>query len=161
MAKAKSLEDEIKQQQYLLAKYQFVLSHFPDAKFHNGWKPDFSSKLVNSMYSGFDFEQGWSTLNVVPYYNLTFDYNGQTEIIKVHSLPRRSRLCRMTWKKSADNKRVIAFSRLAINLKNNNFKDDMLNDCRTQIMQFIQKNPNCHLDTKHLEPRLKKLLLFT
>lgn len=160
MVKAKSLIDTIKEQEYILAKYKFVLEKFPDAKFHNGWIPDFSSKSVNLIYTGFDFEQGRRTLNVVPYYNLKYTYNGVDEVIKMHSLPRRSRLCRITWKK-VDGKRVIAFSRLSFNLKNNNFKDDMLNDCRTQIMQFIQKNPNYHLDTKHLEPRLKKLLLFT
>ncbi len=156
----KALEDTIKKNDYTIAKYKFILCHFPDAMINNDWYPDFSSASVNAQYTKYEFEHAWRSVNVIPYCELDFIYEGQLEIIKIHSKPKRKRLAYKSFKRIND-KPVIKFCRIALNLKNNNFKDDMLNDCRTEIMKFIQKHPNHHLDTKYLEPRLKKLLLFT
>jgi hypothetical protein len=155
----KTLTQTITEMEYDVAKYKFVLANFPDAKLHAGWgSPHFSSKSVNTNYTNFDFVKSAYLLTVLPYSLLTFEYNGKIEDIKIHSSPRTSRLARVSWK---NDKRVIKFSRLSINMKNHNFKEDMLNSCRTHIMSFIKDNSKLELDTKHLEPRLKKLIVFT
>jgi hypothetical protein len=96
----------------------------------------------------------------VPFLELNFEYNGVVEKIRVNSSPRSNRLVYIRYDRVSKNK-LINFSRLSVNLKNNNFKDDMLNACRVKILEFIKEHPGYQLDTKHLEPRLKKLLLFT
>jgi hypothetical protein len=57
--------------------------------------------------------------------------------------------------------RVIRFSKLAFNLKTSKFNDQMMNECRTNILQFIKNNPESKLDDSNLEDRLKKLIIFT
>ena len=163
MAKPKSIDDCIKNTEYHLALYKCVLASFPDAKVRESCYPlRFSSKLVNSNYTNFKFEKRYRSIYVIPYSEIEFEHDNVTKTITIDSAPQRSRLACLSYKRDPVTKKLfIRFSRLAINFKNNNFKDDMLNSCRAQIMQFIKDNPDCALDTKHLEPRLKKLLLFT
>ena len=161
MAKSKPLEQTIKETQRSLAKYQAVLKEFPDAKIQDYyWPPRFSSKSVNQNYTKLKFEKQYRRLVVMPYCEVEFEFEGKTETIIVNSAPKYSRLAYIPWARQNETK-YIKFSRLSVNLKNNNFKDDMMNDCRVAIMNFIQDNPGHKLDDKHLEPRLKKLLLFT
>lgn len=161
MAKSKPLEQSIKETQRTLAKYQAVLKAFPDAKIHETyWPPRFSSKSVNQDYTKLKFEKQYQRLVVMPYCEVEFEFDGKTETVMVHSAPKYSRLAYIPWRRRGEDQ-VIKFSRVAVNLKNNNFKDDMMNDCRVAIMNFIKDNPGHKLDDKHLEPRLKKLLLFT
>jgi hypothetical protein len=98
----------------------------------------------------------------MPYCEVLFEHDGKAEIIKVHSSPKRNKLVHLTWDiEPVSKKKIMKFARIAINMKNNAFKDEMLNSCKAEMMNFIKDNPGYHLDTKHLEPRLKKLLLFT
>jgi 6-phosphogluconate dehydrogenase len=53
------------------------------------------------------------------------------------------------------------FSRFVFNLKKHNFREDVFNECRSQILTFIKEHPESILDSTHLEERLKKLLAFT
>lgn len=161
MARTKPLEQSIKETRHTLAKYNAVLAAFPDAKIHETyWPVRFSSKAVNQVYTNLKFEKRYNTLRVMPYCEVEFEFDGKTETVTVNSSPKYSRLAYIPWRRK-DEEKVIKFSRVAINLKNNNFKDDMMNDCRVAIMNFIKDNPGYKLDDKHLEPRLKKLLLFT
>jgi hypothetical protein len=87
------------------------------------------------------------------------------EVIKIDSSPRICDIARRTshWNmqtRSYDNP-SINFSRLSFNLRKNNFKDDILNECQTKIIEFIRANPGAAVNDKHLDPRLKKLLAFT
>jgi hypothetical protein len=148
----------IQELEYQLAKYQAVLKEFPDAKWH--WKTGFQSKLVNQKYAGFTFSKRGRGLYVLPYCEISFTYNGNTELITVWSKPKYNRLIRLTWDVNLRNY-VMKFAKLTVNLKNNKFKDDMLNSCRSEIMSFIKNNPGYSMDDKNLEPRLKKLLIFT
>lgn len=156
MGKARSITDFIKDTEYQLAKYKTVCAEFPDARCN--YYSDFTAKSVNQKYTDWEFYTSYGGLYVMPYCKIAFNYDGKDEIIKIHSQPRANRLVYLQrWAKP----KTIKFSRLAINLKNNQFKDDMLNACRAEIMKFIQANPGYHLDKKHLEPRLQKLLAFT
>ncbi len=159
MAKPKKLDAVIIQHEYQLAKLKFVQSHFPDTNVHQGWGLEYSSPLVNANYTDYDFEQGWSTLNVVPYSLLDFSYNGKDEQIKIYCSPRRKRLLYRSYGRY-QGKSVIKFCRFVMNFKNSNFSDKALHACKVEIMNFLEKHPNHHLDTKHLDPKLKDLLAF-
>jgi hypothetical protein len=152
------LSDSVKEMEYTLARHKAVLAKFPDAKVHyyNGY----AAKSVNKIYTAYKFETLYGGLYVMPYYELEFTYNGADDIIKISSQPFRNRLVHLDWR-TINGKKVMKFARFAINQKNHQFKEDMLNACKVEIMKFIQNNPDCHMDDKHLEPRLKKLLLFT
>lgn len=157
----KSISEGIENLEKTLAIYKFVEKHVPDAKLHgNQYFSGFSSKSVNLNYTGFEFVKGYSAMWVVAYLELPFEYNGKIETVRINSSPRSNRLVYVTYDRYSKS-RIIKFSRLNINLKNNNFKDDMLNACRIKILDFIKERPGFKLDTKHLEPKLKKLLLFT
>ena len=151
------LTDAIKQKEHQLAIYKAVLNQFPDASIRSY---GFVSKMVNSAYTDLSFEKLYGAIYVCPTYKMVLNIGDEEEIIDIHSSPKVSRLAYIGWHHERK-KRVIKFSRLAVNLKNNNFKDDMMNSCRAKIMEFIKEHPKNPLDTKHLEPRLKKLLVFT
>lgn len=159
MGRSRSVIDYIKETEYALAKYKAVLAAFPDAK--TTYYMDFASKSVNAKYEKFSFERTYSGLFVLPYSEVNLQHEGKNEIIKVHSSPKACRLVYLNrWSRAANGKKIMKFSRLNINLKSNAFKDEMLNSCYSEIMKFISDNPGYHLDSKHLEPRLKKLLMF-
>lgn len=158
MPVARPVTDCIRELEYQLAKQKAVQKEFPDAKWH--WKAGFQSKLVNQKYTGFHFDRHGRGLYVVPYCEVSVTVNGSTEKIMVYGKPKYNRLVYLSWNVNLRNY-VMKFSRLAINLKNNQFKDDMINSCRAEIMSFIKNNPSYKMDDKHLEPRLKKLLIFT
>lgn len=161
MSRHKSVAQAIKDTKHTIAKYEAVVKAFPDAKIHETYYPtSFSSKEVNKNYTKLEFSTKYDRLIVIPQYELEFEFEGNTETVNVHSSPKYSRLAYVGWDPHTK-KRVIRFSRVSVNLKNNNFKDDMMNDCRIAIMNFIKSNSDLKLDYKHLEPRLKNLLLFT
>jgi hypothetical protein len=145
------------------AKTAFCLasSAFPDARTHYSSSGDFLAKSVNQQYTKWEFYRHDSGVWVSPYCEINFTFNDKTEVIKVYSSPRQNRLVYLTYPWRRDEPRTIKFSRLSLNLKNNHFKDDMLNACRIEIMEFVKKNAKYPMDSKHLEPRLKKLLAFT
>jgi hypothetical protein len=155
-----SLKNSIQDLELQLARYKAVLAEFPQAKVN--CHSEFQSKAVNQNYTKFDFEirDKGKGLYVLPYCEVSFTYEDKTEIIKVHSMPKANRLAYVQWNIDL-REHVIKFSRLSINLKNNDFKENMLNHCRAEIMSFIKNNPGYKLDDKHLEPRLKRLLVFT
>lgn len=161
------LNKKIKNIEHNIARCKFVQEKFPDVKINLSKNLNhedvfkFSSKSVNTDYTKYEISKYTYALSIKVFTELSFSYNGsEEEIIKIRSSPETCRLARTGWS-SKTRKGIIKFSRFSFNMKKNNFKDDMFNECRSHIMQFIQANPNCELDTKHLEPRLKKLLLFT
>ncbi len=160
MGQPKNIEQAITDLEKTLFIYKHLKEIIPDVKVHNTqYYHGFSSKFVNSNYTNFEFIKGYNTLFVVPFTEVEYEYNGCQDFIRVNSSPRSSRLVYISYDRYLKQK-VIKFSRLKINLKNNNFKDDMLSACRIKILDFIKEHPGCKLDTKHLDPKLKKLLLF-
>lgn len=158
MSKSRLVTNSIKELEFELAKQKAVQKEFPNAKIHH--YVGFRSKDVNQSYTKFEFYNRPYGVWAVPYCEVKLDFDGKTEIIKVHSCPKANRLVYLGWDRNLrDN--IIKFSRIAFNIKNNGFKDEMLNSCRAEIMTFIKNNPKYKLDDKHLEPRLKRLLIFT
>jgi len=175
--KSKLVSDCIDNQEYLLAKLKFVNLYFPDAKYHHDYYPyykriatglpslnlSFSSKLVNTNYNSLDFVTKYSTLYVAPIHKLTFSYTQKgevkTEEIIVHSAPKLNRLAYTAWQGGPKGKEI-RFSRFTFNMKGHEFDEEIFNSCRGAIMKFIQQNPGLPINEKHLEPKLKKLLVF-
>lgn len=158
MNKKKSIGEVISKTELSLAELKAVKEIFPEANFHGD--ETLSDKSVNKNYTGFDFTKHYSNLYVMPYHLIKFTFDGQDYETKVHSIPRKNILARMSWRRHADNKRTISFSRLNINMKAHAFKEDMFNSCKAEIMSFVKEHEDCVLDTTHLDPRLKKLLTF-
>lgn len=157
---SRKISDLIAEDEAKLVKYKAVQAMFPNAKMNGSM--EFVDKQVNRMYTHFRFYNAYGSLYVIPYCEVSFTLNNQEETIPVYASPKKSKLASISWRLDPETKKkVIKFSRLAINMKNNNFKGDMLNSCKAEIMNFIKDNPGHHLDTKHLEPRLRKLLMFT
>lgn len=161
MAQGKTIKESIVEAERKLALYKFVLEKCPDAKVHDssGFN-GFSSKSVNANYTNFEFINGYHSIYVVPYLELDFKHNDGAYKVRINSSPRSNRLVYLRYDSLAKS-HVIKFSRLSFNLKNNNFKTDMLNECRVKILQFIKDHSKYSIDYKHLEPRLKKLIMFT
>lgn len=172
MNKAISIVEGIEMAEYIIAKYNFVLQHFPDAKMSGPTKatqgyvcknPVFKSALVNKTYTDFTFQDQVYQLSVIPYTTLTFEYKGKTEEIRISSSPGKSRLARTSSKKDTTSGkwvRVIKFGRVAINFKTHDFDIRMMNKCREAILGFIKKNPNMEIDDKHMDPKLKNLISY-
>jgi|SRR5579859_2691551 len=164
MPRTKPIQNVILDCDYIVAKYKHIQEKFPNCTVHDprsyqNIHTSYSSNLVNAQYTNFDFTRGWNTLYVEPYIEIPFEYNGTQELIKINSSPRRKKLAHFTYRRSSvSNKRIMRFFRLKLNLKNNNFKEDMFNHCRSEILKFIRDCPNCELDTTHLDPSLKKLI---
>lgn len=160
MTRSRAISELVAESESTLARYAAVQKEFPNAKVN--MYLEFSDRTVNQLYTNYTFEKNYNGLFVVPYCQVSYEHNGQEETVKIHSLPRRNKLVHLTWETDpASKKKIMKFARMAINLRNNNFREEMLNSCKAEIMNFIKDNPGYHLDTKHLEPRLKKLLLFT
>jgi hypothetical protein len=142
-----------------LAKYKAVLQAFPDVLSNRHM--EFTSKSVNKQYTQLEFMKNWSGLYVAPYCEVMFENNSKEELIKIHSSPKYNRLVYLRrWGYRPEDKNVIKFARMKINLKTHAFKDEMINLCQTEIIKFIRDNPGFRLDDKHLDPRLKKLIMF-
>ena len=166
-----STDEKIQNMEYNLAKIKFVKSLLPDVKvssYARGGKDyiTFSAKSVNSLYNKYQFlGDNRYSIRVQVFYETDFTYNDKVETIKVDSSPRTCDIARKTgrWNMHAQKyeSETINFSRLSFNLKKNNFRDDILNDCQVKIMEFIRANPGVIVDGKNLDSRLKKLLAFT
>jgi len=151
------IKDVVEEVDKLLAKHRAVEAVLPDSIWQawNGYR----SKTVNKNYTNFEFLSYSYALYVMPYYEITYDYNDEPQTVRVYSSPKKNRLVYIhrNWRTGATTMR---FARMAINMRNHNFKGDMFNDCRSQIMGFIKEHPNVQIDDRNLEPRLKQMLSF-
>jgi hypothetical protein len=143
-----------------LARHKAVIAQFPDASAH--YYKGFQSKAVNKTYTNWLFERGSFGVWVLPYIEIPFEHAGKTEVVRVHTSPRASRLCYVNFAWGPNNKKEIRFSKISFNLKSNGFTtaDKLITDLHLEIMLFVQKNSKLPINDKHLEPRLKNLLSF-
>ena len=160
MRNGKLISQTIEELEKTLAVCNFIKESFPDAKFHNnGYYKGFSSKLVNSKYTNFDFVKNSSALYVIPYTEISFKYKGNHELLRINSSPRSSALVRAYYS-YGHNQWVIKFPNFRLNFKKNNFEEKMIIDCRNKIVEFIGEHKNYKLIDKNLDPKIKKLLAF-
>jgi hypothetical protein len=156
------INESIKKTQHNLAKLQAVAAIFPNASI--GSTGLFSDAQVNKNYTNFKFESYYNSLYVLPYYEVPYTFDGIEYTINVYSRPRRNRLAKsnIIFNKNGvlTREREISFCKFSVNLKNNNFKLDLLESCKLEVMKFIRSYPNAKIDMKHLDPRLQKLLIL-
>lgn len=170
----KPIIDKIEEAKYELQKMKFVLEKYPDAKYFYDYDYKnkiktlgFCAKSINTDYTHLEFLKDSHSLYVMPSIRLTFKYNNKEEEIKIFSSPKQNRLAYIMntssvfSNKKSKVKSVMKFSRFVFNLKKHNFREDVFNECRSQILTFIKEHPESILDSTHLEERLKKLLAFT
>lgn len=162
---SKIILNRISELNYELQKLKLVQNNFPDAKYFYNFDHkarakvlEFCSKSINANYTDIEFVKDSHNLYAKPHTNLLFTYNGKEEIIKIYSDPKQNRLAFI---KTVKGKSTMKFSRFVFNLKKHNFREDLFNSCRTNILNFIKEHPGIKLDSKHLEDRLKKLLVFS
>ena len=165
--------------EYDLQRLAFIKSKFPDAKgvlSTNHSKKDnikFLSRSVNNNYKKIKFQDNWSSLLVRVFDEIEYEHNGKTEIIKVHSLPDTSQICHTICYEKYNYSvspaapfiprkfvKTICFSKFPLNMKHNNFDEELLSQCRQACLEFIKNHSGYELDTKLLEPRLQNLLLL-
>lgn len=171
--KDKTVESFVSEYEYWLAKYKFIQDRYPGAIVHPTYYPvTFSHKAVNPKYNKFSIGKGYNTLFIEPYLEEEFEYKGQKEKLRIYCKPRRNRLAHIVYpvveektkfgvkhKVRAD-KGIITFSKFKTNLAARNMNEQCWNECRAAIMKYIQDRPGYKLDDKHLDPSLKKLLVF-
>lgn len=165
MSKNKPINQSIKEHDYILTRLKFVQTHFPDAQVQEYYVPAFfKSKMVALHYTDIEVINSTIDVTVMPYHKLLFKYDNQEEEIKIHSIPTKSKLAYIDQQHTSNGfalEKIIKFSKLSFNLKSSKFNDEMVNDCRIHILQFIRDHSDCKLDDSNLEDRLKKLLIFT
>lgn len=161
------LNKRIENLNYSIAKCAFVKSVFPDVKINVSKSLEgkdwfrFSSKTVNTSYTNYDIEKGYRTISLSLYSELEFTYNSKSEPIKVFSEPERIKLAKAsTYRRNGDWGKYIIFYRFSFSKHISPLKDEALNKCRNEIMKFIKQHSDYKLDTKNLDSRLKKLLVF-
>lgn len=143
-----------------LALKKAVFNKFPDATVTRGV---YSSKLVNRYYNKFAFESNSYSLSVRLRSELDVEYNNRTYIVDVLGTANQSyRLAHLgsTNPKSPFQYDCIQFANFIKEFKKHKVRDDILNECRVEILEYIRKNPKYKIDETNLEPRLKKLLVF-
>jgi len=165
----KDISEYLKQIEYITEKVNFIKKEIPDIKvklYTNciSFYPRFVAESVNQNYTGLDFHKRYDTLSVSPYQTVDFSFNNKIEKVKIHSNPGTSRLVYIT--RRYDNKSGIMlyqlnFSKMTINFERNQFNNSMLNNCRLEILSFMNKHSNITVNTKHLDPKLKNLMAFT
>lgn len=155
-----NINDLLSKTQHDFEKYKFISENFPDADvFYQNDKTDnfygFRSKLVNNICNNYDFESSYCDLHIVPFYEADFEYNNCIEKIKIYSKPRRIRLLYR-----ADNGEI-KFSKFRLSFSKNNINEQLLNDCALNILDFIKRHKHIKLNMDNIDPRIKKLLVFS
>jgi len=155
-----NINNIIKKTEFMLARLKAVQEQFPNVRVYNNYT--FSDKKVNQIYTNFKFETSYGRLYAIPYCEVYFTFDGKEETAQVFSSPRKNYLAKISWRLDPQTKKkTISFSRFVENMKNHHFKDEIFHACKAEILNFIKNYPNYILDTKHLDPRLKKLLAFS
>jgi len=155
------LNTQIKQTEFNIAKIEFVKSKFPDVKVSFGFDRNhitFSSASVNDNYTKYTFNHGYD-LSIQIYHELEFTHNEKTETIKVLSIPTSRKLATKIYS-YATKKQRIKFSVFSSKMKKQNLSEELCRAVAAEIMKYIQTAPGAELDTKYLDPKLKKLLVF-
>jgi len=150
------VKDTVPSLTYELEKHKTVMSAFPNASVH--YYKGFQSRDVNKNYTSFSFDRNNWGCWVLFFHELPFTYEGKTEIIKVYSAPQRNRMCYIDYVKGG---RILKFSKVVFNLKNNKFvsSEQLMTAIRVEISKFIQ-DTKLPIDDKHLDPRIKNLISF-
>jgi len=156
----KLVKEKIADLELELALKKAVFNKFPDATVTT--REEYYSKLVNRNYNKFVFSRSAYGLYLRLHHELEVDYGGSIYIVDILGTANQNypliRVGKSNPNSSVyDTIHVLDFPK---ELRKHKVRDDILNECRIEILDFIKKNPKLKLDETNLEPRLKKLLIF-
>lgn len=179
-----TIADAVLDAEYVLAKYKFVQSLYPDVSlngYYNGYltkDPFFLSKTVNETYTKFSFDIRWASArnkdkNLIAYRfsEVDFEYKGNKETIRVYASPRSKTVASIerpdlntnlkNGPKPVKFERTIVFTPFIKKLGESKYDEKLLKECQATAIKFIKDHAGCKLDKTNLDDRIKKLLLFT
>lgn len=154
----KNLGRRISELKKEIAKLEAIRVRYPDATYVKR-RRSFKSKQANS-----DFDDVLFTVNrwglwcsTVSKINYLFEGKEYTEL--VYSFPIENCLIHRR-QDFLSKKSKIWFSRFAVNLKNHNFPEHLIEKSRKEMLKFISDDPSIIIDMKHIDPKIKKFLSF-
>lgn len=162
---------------YEITKYRLILSKYPDAEYFFNHKNirdrktliSFRSKLVNKECDSSIFENRDDCLFLTRIKNIPFLWDDEEEQIVIYSSPKTIKLAEVTFVQTKpfdiyghftneNSKYVIRFNK--IGTKKQDISEDILNQCKMQILKFIEGHSYAEINKDSLDPRLKKLIIF-
>src|SRR5208282_4857253 len=143
----KLVKEKVSDLELELALKKAVFNKFPDATVTT--RDEYYSKLVNRHYNKFTFETSSYGVSLKLRYELEVEHDKQTYIIDILGTANQS--YRIVSLGSTDPKRpytydCIRFADFIKEFKKHKVRDDILNECRIEILSFIKKNPKYKLD---------------
>jgi hypothetical protein len=144
---------------------ELVKSVFPDAKMqtyynhYDGKKLEFQSKMFNKDFDKCDFVVRYNEIHLNISKTLLLGFNGKVENIVVHSQPKGCKILGNNYDYKTK-KRSVVIQRGFNNLKRAGFSDEIIQEARVQIVNFIHSHPDMTYNSDKLEKKLKNLLLF-
>jgi len=156
------LKNSISELEINLAIQKAVFNKFPDAKIN--YAGELSSKTVNKEYNRYSFFKSAYGISLKLRYELEVNINGQIHIADIHSDSNRE--YSILYVTSSESNKyfkldTIKFPNYIKTFKRCKVRSDIFNECRVEILEFIKKYPHYKIDNSNIEPRLKKLLIFT
>lgn len=146
------LSDKISLIDYELIRYKFVLEHFPDVSLNDKkFKPEFSSKSVNSNYNSWKFDDSFH-LSMSLFHDLEFNYGNKSEIIRVASIPYTTKIAYPIAKNGSTE---IQFRKPKCKLNKK-----LQNDLHLAISKYISDHPIWKINSENLDKRIKQLLFL-
>ena len=157
----KQTSSEIQQKQFELAKLKHLQAIYPDIKYFRGI---FSTKQVNENYDEVLIESTYSGLELKAYKKIEFKYGELITETKVFSSPYINKIAVISYEYDYvkhTSKSKIKFTRYCQTFKSKKFDSIVLKKVRESTIQFLDQHKNYIIDDTNLDPKLKKILLFS
>lgn len=160
MARILDVNDTINSLEYNLSKLKFVQENFPKVKLQADIEENFifSSKLVNSNFSDFKIVSGTYDIKLLVYKMLEFEYNGNTEIVVINSIPKSCKIVDVYFK---DSKLIVKIHKPIFKSKNKDIYKQVSNECDLAILEFAKEHPSAKFDETITNSRVEKLLILS
>lgn len=169
MARILNVEEEVTRLEYDLARIKLVRDTFPKFKLQinsRNKKYLFSDMSVKRLFTDIEVHSYGSMVSYSLVTKLELKTLSGTEEVIVHAIPGYQNLISIKYdynKRNADNTNwagSIVCSPL-FTCKDKERKKKAQSTFRVAILDFIKANPGYPLDEANLDPRIKKLLIFT
>ena len=161
----KPLKTKIEELEAAAGHLKNIIQQFPDASINSDGS--IHSAMVNQCYNETTFTNTRYYLYMQLFYNHSYALNNKEHSIRIYSKNKQSyRLLSIgfdfTNGKDKKTTYTINFADYVKDFKKHKVREGtLIDDCRNEIIAFIKNNPNYKINETNLEPRLKKLLIFS